>query len=102
SSTAAERSPLCLHDALPICVLFCSGRIYYDLAEERRSLVAGQLDMKDLKGRTWKRKGDAQTAAATAIVRLEQLYPLDEKRLAGVDRKSTRLNSSHVSTSYAV
>lgn len=49
-------------------VVLCSGKLYYELVEER------------------KQKGYDQTA----IVRLEQLYPLPEEKLLGLKNKYTR------------
>src|SRR5699024_11430714 len=43
-------------------------------------------------------EGNAQTVAA----RLNFTYKFDEAKRTRADRKSTRLNSSHVSISYAV
>ena len=43
-------------------VIFCSGKVYYDLVK-------------------------ARTGSTTAIVRLEQLYPLHEKRLAEIAKR---------------
>src|SRR5437868_8797104 len=74
---------LSLHDALPICVL----RFVADGAgptEEELRRVTSQLEA------LLKSSAEIKTEAMPVLV------PADE------DRKSTRLNSSHVSISYAV
>src|SRR5437773_9238920 len=71
---------LSLHDALPICeyvsVSSQADTEEADMARERRELAT---------------QPEAELAELAAIY---------EQR--GVDRKSTRLNSSHITTSYAV
>src|SRR5207245_11770716 len=74
-------STLSLHDALPISLL-----------------VAEQL-------RVEKRGGEPPAVHLDEGARPTRTQPVDEPRhpaLAGADRKSTRLNSSHGSISYAV
>src|SRR5690606_41899601 len=88
-------SPLSLHDALPIC----------DLAQ-RGGVASGVLA--DVQAH------QEQAEAGRAAQAVEQLTLGDHAHAAGVqrlvaelqrlqqDRKSTRLNSSHVKISYAV
>src|SRR5690606_41638891 len=84
---AAEIYPLSLHDALPIC-----GRGY------------GEAHAKAIHG-GWGGADYADLMAWTDFV-AQQPY-IDRERMGdkvspGQDRKSTRLNSSHVKISYAV
>src|SRR5690625_5703532 len=71
---------LSLHDALPIC---CS----HDAGTIRAGLVG-----------LFSCKGVEQTDQVTAMTTTESVYNRRWKE----DRKSTRLNSSHVAISYAV
>src|SRR5207302_11011869 len=78
----AERRPrrssaLSLHDALPICRLGCA-------AVGRRQSIGDRL------------------AVSGADGRLPLVAPETARRSPMLDRKSTRLNSSHVKISYAV
>src|SRR5207249_8015269 len=93
-----ELHSLSLHDALPICAVFLQrfvqpGRIEEVLADED---VAGGRPRRA-------RKAPGQLAGGGHGLRvtpaLLQGVREEEQRL---DRKSTRLNSSHVSISYAV
>src|SRR5207249_11991688 len=74
-------STLSLHDALPIC----PGVVDAGVPDRERT------------GDHWR----AQLRVAHSLQ--ERLVPLDHHSVPGLrDRKSTRLNSSHVSISYAV
>src|SRR5699024_12650706 len=86
--------PLSLHDALPISSNLGSDIILNDL-EQRRASGSNELS------------GEARQqidALLRSKFRPEFLNRLDEIAAGrrSVDRKSTRLNSSHVSISYAV
>src|SRR5688572_31440457 len=78
---------LSLHDALPIYRLH--GLLQWFTGLDSR--VPGQLDMPELLG-----AGSAHHVEANEVAALRAAPPL------GVDRKSTRLNSSHSQISYAV
>src|SRR5690606_41187268 len=90
---------LSLHDALPICYdaekntsstnVFYEGGVYY------RYVDATPGDTIN---------GGVIPAGVTQMVR-ERFYSVNgdfEEKLTALDRKSTRLNSSHVKISYAV
>src|SRR5207253_7080204 len=84
-------SPLSLHDALPIYLRAMTGTPKQD--EVARTIAA----------QGWTVYSVAPAAlyqAAGAAELMEKDY--DSVRLPGQDRKSTRLNSSHVAISYAV
>src|SRR5207249_10096534 len=94
-------STLSLHDALPICV-----RPRQELLAERER-IRGE-GAHDLAVGTRSRDrvvdhGDDAAPALPGALGHELLDPIGESRHGGGrDRKSTRLNSSHVSISYAV
>src|SRR5690606_41469997 len=77
-SATTELYTLSLHDALPIC--FGHGR---------------RIPLKRYRGQSRKRQHKADFGMKAKI--LERVTGV-----AGIDRKSTRLNSSHVKISYAV
>src|SRR5699024_12868188 len=77
ATPATQLSTLSLHDALPIF---------------RQQLAPGQFGVEH---------GEQHEYAAHAPVQEDQFAGWDAEP-AGEDRKSTRLNSSHVSISYAV
>src|SRR5699024_12833814 len=91
--------PLSLHDALPIsrgsCRFYCAGK-------ENKPL--GQIE--------WGIRGGIEVDGVLAALLWESTLwagfartnraPWSNGRSGGRDRKSTRLNSSHVSISYAV
>src|SRR5690348_18068770 len=72
--------PLSLHDALPICPVVADG-------------LRGGGDVIFVEG---------QPERGPAVARSAERYPLPGLGRVGVDLKSTRLNSSHPSSSYAV
>src|SRR5439155_22530338 len=89
---------LSLHDALPICNvalkynllpwLFVQGRFgqdYWSRDEDVNNFPTGQA---------------SRPAAATGF--FNGIYTQESRRFRETDRKSTRLNSSHVAISYAV
>src|SRR5690606_39388358 len=98
-ASAVLTYPLPLHDALPIYRCHSCGAMWFDAAELRRVLAdSGAVDRLDVGGNP-----DAPQGYAVGTPRC----PRDQTPLAEVpdnaqDRKSTRLNSSHVKTSYAV
>src|SRR5699024_12468195 len=83
-----ETSPLSLHDALPI----------FEPTDgiEKMHLLRGVLAKE-----TELTNGPGKLTKALAITMDYYGHPLTERPLY-IDRKSTRLNSSHVSISYAV
>src|SRR5699024_12859123 len=80
---APEISPLSLHDALPIssAVLELPRSLFYETLSQQSGFQIGD-------------DGDLM-ALLTQLAQVKAKYDK-------VDRKSTRLNSSHVSISYAV
>src|SRR5699024_11883256 len=73
--------PLSLHDALPIC-----AHQALEMAEYRHGA----------------RKKQVEAVAGKRAALQEEEQRRDELAAQAADRKSTRLNSSHVSISYAV
>src|SRR5690606_41438738 len=82
---------LSLHDALPISVV---GDTVDALSEPDRAALR--------KLAVFERGFDASGALAVADATPRQLLHLRESAVLQQDRKSTRLNSSHVKISYAV
>src|SRR5690606_39622008 len=85
-------STLSLHDALPI-FLGADARLRRETVAEHvaaHERVAARVDVDPEGGR-----GDLRRLDPVVLLRLGV-------RLAALDRKSTRLNSSHVKSSYAV
>src|SRR5690606_40023550 len=84
-------STLSLHDALPIL---------FELAQDRRGVAASHDDI----GRLLWLRGDYDAALKELRVALDMRKELGDRRsiALSLDRKSTRLNSSHVKISYAV
>src|SRR5689334_24124190 len=86
ATTTTESYTLSLHDALPISFV------------PMRTLAQND-DLLSLRDRLHEAEGDAAE-------RMQQIareaYAQTESNLYAIDRKSTRLNSSHSSTSYAV
>src|SRR5690606_40640483 len=89
-----DLGPLSLHDALPI---YKQYREYVDSRAE--AAAALYLDLQDVL------EDDDRAAAEALLTELRESYPgspyTDQAGLL-IDRKSTRLNSSHVKISYAV
>src|SRR5690606_42156341 len=83
--------PLSLHDALPICAAGDHGDAIAEPSELVHALVAAHAD-------------DLVAAIERVLdhVLAELAGGADDADLPRVDRKSTRLNSSHVKISYAV
>src|SRR5699024_11373972 len=84
-SSPPQLSSLSLHDALPIFV--------YPLLGSHVSPRAGWMR---------RREPPPRGAAASRISRGRSAPARSDRRRGARDRKSTRLNSSHVSISYAV
>src|SRR5690606_40623109 len=91
---AAVTYTLSLHDALPIYVHRQRGRRFRC---ERLLAVAARASDRCVRGHGDRANGVAAPHAAARVP--GQRGPLELRR---VDRKSTRLNSSHVKISYAV
>src|SRR5690606_41796484 len=98
---STETYTLSLHDALPILLVEGEGQVS---GHDHRALVlVGQVEglgghvegLLDGAGR----KNDARRVAVGAVQQRPHVALLV---LGGQDRKSTRLNSSHVKISYAV
>src|SRR5699024_12713460 len=91
--TSSLHLPLCLHDALPIFAT--STRVRPAPFCESSSAAAS---------RTARRVRSVFLTTGSLIFTLRPVRPLRSKYDGGTfqDRKSTRLNSSHVSISYAV
>src|SRR5437868_11814125 len=82
--------------------MFAEQRCSYGLDHRGQAHIERSFDIGD---RTCSRVRD--TAQAAALARFGRIEPLLDRakitnRYVGLDRKSTRLNSSHVSISYAV
>src|SRR5690606_42016754 len=99
ASPATDISPLSLHDALPICgtAVMLLGRA----RDLHHGSFRRQIPLEDHEAagglyRPIQRPDDLLSR------RLDRLGRLFADRPAGEDRKSTRLNSSHVKISYAV
>src|SRR5207253_9455659 len=83
--------PLSLHDALPISLEFSNAStiaLILGATPIFTALIAFAIGLERLHGRFW--VAAAVSFAGVALIAL------------GKDRKSTRLNSSHVAISYAV
>src|SRR5690606_41597123 len=91
-----------LHDALPICFLHdFNGRSLFvaETAGRREALLdlLGRIDIKPTQVDSWPQFANSDVGCAIMIA------PVDQGLLSNQpDRKSTRLNSSHVKISYAV
>src|SRR5699024_12720998 len=89
SPSTSVPTTLSLHDALPI------------LGYQRLGIIAESGTQGSQFARTFQRRSEQHGAEITRFV--EQNFAASGYDLTGVsDRKSTRLNSSHVSISYAV
>src|SRR5690606_41565264 len=97
--SASGVSPLSLHDALPISRIRLLGA--GDHPEDRR--LAGAVGPDDADDRA-RRNGEAQVVDEQPVaIALAHAVELDHRAAEPLgDRKSTRLNSSHVKISYAV
>src|SRR5699024_12489583 len=84
-SAAPPTPPLSLHDALPIYDVAIESRLVSKTIESAQSRVEG-LNF-DLRKR---------------VVEFDDVINKQRETIYAEDRKSTRLNSSHVSISYAV
>src|SRR5207253_4128533 len=95
SSVRSGVYTLSLHDALPILVVFYAGE---DVGAE----VAGDFLMDDgvVGGGVFSHEVHGGEILLALLSR--KIEPGEAPQLGGEDRKSTRLNSSHVAISYAV
>src|SRR5690606_41908494 len=87
-------SPLSLHDALPISMLRASSFSFLDGG------FGTGLGFGVLGGNSVADIGNETTIPCRALASLK--FWFRSRRMPGPDRKSTRLNSSHVKISYAV
>src|SRR5205807_9801171 len=88
---------LSLHDALPIYIVdhgFMSGATF------RKGFLAFWKDRKLDQPRLW--RGRQHGYGCSRRSRLDVLHQGEHQSIGEVDRKSTRLNSSHLVISYAV
>src|SRR3712207_8252955 len=90
-TATTEIYPLSLHDALPISALL-DGDVGVPLCEP----LGGAGQARDRLGEARGEHGDPDRGGD------QQQQARDQERGAQVDRKSTRLNSSHANISYAV
>src|SRR5690606_40696120 len=93
-------SALSLHDALPICATAlrmaeegCAVAVT-DVLESQGAVFADELTARGLKARFWRLDVSREADVARVMDEVAAHF--------GRDRKSTRLNSSHVKISYAV
>src|SRR5690606_41849298 len=92
ASASTDTLPLSLHDALPICSDPTQGD------HPGRLSVEGQ-DPEGVVGRQVVEEAEARLLGQ---IKLGPLFLVLSHGTGAVDRKSTRLNSSHVKISYAV
>src|SRR5206468_12173877 len=102
ATAAAETAPLSLHDALPIFEkIFGETVAPPTILAERRDQVPEIVA--ELRARTSTPEGKRLVSAIRTI---DDALPGEDRtqqqKLAVLDRKSTRLNSSHDQISYAV
>src|SRR5207253_9149228 len=88
-----ELYTLSLHDALPISILV-STSLFADNLTDIKSEIAKRHDEAVKRLQDW--------IALPSIAAENRNYPAGAEYMAKLDRKSTRLNSSHVAISYAV
>src|SRR5690606_41845556 len=95
-------SPLSLHDALPICTF--SSAAGPDAAKPGAAAGPGVPAAVSATGpgrEAAHHQAAAPAAAATTMIKTKSPARLRTVHPSGGDRKSTRLNSSHVKISYA-
>src|SRR5207253_6434171 len=94
-------SPLSLHDALPISLEF--ALLIANGMKPMEAIFAATRNAADLLGRS-DEVGSIQAGRWADIVAIpaDPTTQPEALRHVGLDRKSTRLNSSHVAISYAV
>src|SRR5207253_10064727 len=100
SPISSHPSPPSLHDALPIFT-FHLGRALGREWREGDVVVVTELDH-HANSDTWRALAKERGVEIRTVRMRREDGRLDEEDLAGKDRKSTRLNSSHVAISYAV
>src|SRR5690606_41945403 len=94
--------PLSLHDALPICASYDSTTLHP--ARIRRTHNNAPSPRREYYAKESESKAEPERAAVVHGCHLVSWEPRYERGRNGYnrDRKSTRLNSSHVKISYAV
>src|SRR5699024_12834300 len=93
--------PLSLHDALPIFLMGAGLAAIAITQAYRRNYPRGTaLSLATI----WRTFKSASWGLMTPVIILGGIFSgiFTPRMITGVDRKSTRLNSSHVSISYAV
>src|SRR5690606_40443867 len=89
-----------LHDALPIYHLNGAEALWYARARDNSTDFDRGRRQQQILRAVWRKARDSGLLANLPAL-WNQAVPLVETNL-GLDRKSTRLNSSHVKISYAV
>src|SRR5699024_12663148 len=98
-SARADIYPLSLHDALPICAVVEVSDVRPETKEQVESL-GGRFLVVESTEEVKTEGGYAKEVSKEFLEKQQQL--IKDKIRDAEDRKSTRLNSSHVSISYAV
>src|SRR5207249_8589201 len=93
---------LSLHDALPIWVLPCPRLVIVLREQEHRVTYAGRSRTQQVGRSVLGGNGVDCHAVREQLKGGAEAAPSLEYKRSRLDRKSTRLNSSHVSISYAV
>src|SRR5690606_42069077 len=98
----AALSTLSLHDALPIYLTALASSAALLVSVGTLAACGGGDSESDAEGLTTIRIGVAAPTAEQSLPQVAQeLGFFEERGLRAEDRKSTRLNSSHVKSSYA-
>src|SRR5690349_6833860 len=100
SSATTEIYTLSLHDALPIFVPEVRGQVLLQLPELVR--LRQEADVADLRALQLRAREVIGAHQDDARVRVGEAHAAAQLEPVDADRKSTRLNSSHVEISYAV
>src|SRR5690606_41252103 len=95
----SEISTLSLHDALPI---YDEEIVYSGPQFEKAELNNGKISISFTHTGSGLTTSDGEPPAEFAIAGEDKKFVWAKTRIEGEDRKSTRLNSSHVKISYAV
>src|SRR5699024_11998068 len=94
--------PLSLHDALPICSRASPSSVSMSASHRRSGTLAHRLSVSESDGPGLARTIRSQATASLTVTEVAvHTRPQSASTHRRGDRKSTRLNSSHVSISYA-